>query len=107
VSALKLTNSEKVEIKWHDSDFVVVGGGTAGCMAAIRLKELAPKTKVTIVEKANIVRSGCLAAGLNAINAYIHEGETPESFVRYVRFDAMGLIREDLVLSSGEAERRG
>ncbi|MCS7254510.1 MAG: adenylyl-sulfate reductase subunit alpha [Armatimonadota bacterium] len=91
---------DKVEnMFWHEADFVIVGGGTSGCMAAIRLKEILPRANVVIVEKANIVRSGCLAAGLNAINAYIHDGETPESFVRYVRFDAMGLIREDLVLT--------
>ena len=39
---------------------------------------------------------------MNAINAYINPGETPESFVRYVRADSMGLIREDLVLSDSQ-----
>ncbi len=108
MNTLKLTNSVgEVKIIWHESDFLVLGGGTAGCMAAIRLKELVPNAKVTIVEKANIVRSGCLAAGLNAINAYIHDGETPESFVRHVRFDAMGLIREDLVLTLAERLNEG
>ena len=82
------------------ADVVIIGGGTAGCMAAITIKELEPTAQVVIMEKAHIDRSGCLAAGMNAINAYLNPGETPESFTRYVRYDAMGLIREDLVLSA-------
>lgn len=81
------------------TDILIIGGGTAGCLAAVEARERAPSLQVTIVEKAHIDRSGCLAAGMNAINAYLNPGETPESFTRYVRFDAMGLIREDLVLS--------
>ena len=45
-----------------DTDVLIIGGGTAGCFAGITLgkkKDL----DVLIVEKANIVRSGCLAAG--------------------------------------------
>lgn len=85
-----------------DTDILIIGGGTAGCMAAVEIKEINPDIKVTIMEKAHIDRSGCLSAGMNAINAYIHPGETPESFVKYVRFDAMGLVREDLVRSMAE-----
>lgn len=85
------------EIK--ETDLLIIGGGTAGCMAAVEAKEQNPSLNVLIVEKAHIERSGCLAAGMNAINAYINPGETPESFLRYVRADAMGLVREDLVLS--------
>ena len=50
-----------------DTDVLIIGGGTAGCFAGITLgkkKDL----DVLIVEKANIVRSGCLAAGVNCIN---------------------------------------
>ncbi len=82
-----------------DTDILIIGGGTAGCLAAVEARMVAPELEVLILEKANIERSGCLAAGMNAINAYLHPGETPESFLRYVRYDAMGLCREDLVLS--------
>ena len=51
------------------------------------------------MEKANIRRSGCLAAGVNAINAYITKGQSPESYLEFVRWDAAGLIRDDLVLT--------
>jgi len=80
-------------------DVLIIGGGTAGCMAAVEIKEKSPKAEVIIIDKGNITRSGCLAMGVNAINAYIHEGETPESFLEHVRQDAMGLVRDDLVLS--------
>ena len=57
---------------------------------------------VLIVEKANIVRSGCLAAGVNAINAYITKGRVPQDYVDYCKKDADGIVREDLLLSMSE-----
>ena len=91
-----------IEIKQAAVDVLIIGGGTAGCMAAATLKENDPQLRVMIMEKAQIERSGCLAAGMNAINAYLNPGETPESFTKYVRYDAMGLVREDLVKSAAE-----
>lgn len=84
------------------ADLLIVGGGTAGCLAAIEAARLCPGLDIVILEKAHIKRSGCLASGMNAINVYLNPGETPESFVKYVRADAMGLVREDLVLSMAE-----
>lgn len=84
------------------TDILIIGGGTAGCLAAVEAREQFPDLDVLIMEKANIERSGCLAAGMNAINAYLNPGESPESFTRYVRYDALGLCREDLVLSIAE-----
>ncbi len=80
-----------------DTDIAIIGGGTAGCYAALTARRQAPELDVLILEKAHIDRSGCLAGGMNAINAYINPGETVDSFVDYVRFDAMGILREDLV----------
>ena len=85
-----------------DTDILIVGGGTSGCMAATEIKERFPHLKITLMEKAHIDRSGCLAGGMNAINAYLNPGETSESFVKYVRFDSCGLIREDLVKTQAE-----
>lgn len=84
-----------------NTDVVIIGGGAAGCQAAIRAKEIDKNSKIIIVEKAGIKRSGCLAAGVNAINAYLNEGETPKSYVEYVKKDSNGLIREDLTYSIG------
>jgi adenylylsulfate reductase subunit A len=90
------------ERKIIDTDLLIIGGGTAGCMAAVEAKERNPQLKVAIFEKAHIDRSGCLAGGMNAINAYLNKGETPQSFAEYVKWDACGLIREDLVKSMAE-----
>ncbi len=59
------------------TDLLIIGGGTAGCMAAIMAKRREPKLSVTILEKAHISRSGCLAMGLNAVNAHLTEGTPP------------------------------
>ncbi|MFQ5405617.1 MAG: adenylyl-sulfate reductase subunit alpha [Candidatus Micrarchaeia archaeon] len=91
-----------VIMQFIDADVLVIGGGTAGCLAAFRAREASSDCKVVVLEKAHVERSGCLAGGLNAINAFLHEGETPASFVKYVRYDARGLVREDLVLSIAE-----
>ncbi len=82
-----------------DTDILIIGGGAAGCMAAIEVKRLDPSIECVVMEKAHIERSGCLAMGLNAINAYLTSGETPETYVRYVKDEFLGIIREDLVYS--------
>ena len=104
----------KLERRHLETDVLIIGGGTAGCYAAIQLgaeKDL----RVLVVEKANIERSGCLAAGVNALNAYISNGHTPADYVEYARHDAEGIIRDDLMMTIAESvnavtedlERRG
>ena len=90
---------ETLQIERIETDVLIVGGGTAGCYAALTLAENSPN-KVLIAEKANIKRSGCLAAGVNAINAYIVKGRTPEDYVDYATKDAAGIVRRDLLLSA-------
>jgi len=80
-------------------DLLILGGGAAGCMAAVHAKELDPSLDVVILEKAHVYRSGCLAAGISALNAYLTPGETPESFLRYTRKDACEVVRDDLTLT--------
>lgn len=83
-----------------ESDVLIIGGGMAGCGAAFEAKYWGKDLKVVLVEKAAVERSGAVAQGLSAINTYMgmRWGEnTPEDFVRYVRTDLMGIIREDLV----------
>lgn len=81
------------------TDVLIIGGGAAGCYAALTIAEKEPELQVVIAEKANIIRSGCLAAGVNALNAYITEGRTPEDYVAYAKEDAAEIVREDLLLS--------
>ena len=85
-----------------DTDILILGGGAAGCYAALTLQKTAPKARVLILEKAEIRRSGCLAAGVNALNAYIVPGKTPEFYVDYAKKDAHGIVREDLLLTMSQ-----
>lgn len=83
------------------TDVLIIGGGTAGCYAALTISENSDK-KVLICEKAHIKISGCLAAGVNALNAYIVEGRKPQDYVDYAKKDADGIVREDLLLTMSE-----
>lgn len=100
-----------MKIERIKTDLLIIGGGTAGCYAAITAAQneqqdaagsKGANLKIFIVEKANIKRSGCLAAGVNALNAYITEGHTPKDYVEYAKKDADGIVREDLLYSISE-----
>ncbi len=106
-----------MKIEKIKTGLLIIGGGTAGCYAAITaagIRDVANNAasnaaenkgdglKILVVEKANIKRSGCLAAGVNALNAYITEGRTPKDYVDYAKKDADGIVREDLLYSISE-----
>ena len=106
-----------MKIEKIKTGLLIIGGGTAGCYAAITaagIRDVANNAasnaaenkgagfKILVVEKANIKRSGCLAAGVNALNAYITEGRTPKDYVEYAKKDADGIVREDLLYSISE-----
>ena len=83
------------------TDLLIIGGGTAGCYAALTFAEKSAG-EILICEKAHIKRSGCLAAGVNALNAYIVEGRTPQDYVDYAKKDADGIVRDDLLITMSE-----
>ena len=91
--------------KMLHTDILIIGGGTAGCYAALTIREQSDYS-IVIAEKANIKRSGCLAAGVNAINAYIVDGRKPEDYVEYAKKDADGIVREDLLMTMSEGLNR-
>ena len=93
--------SKDFEVRQINTDVLIIGGGTAGCYAALTLSR-DTGLSVVIAEKAHIKRSGCLAAGVNAINAYITKGHAPQDYVDYARKDAAGIVREDLLLTAAE-----
>jgi len=95
---MSLFSSRKT--RFVDTDILVIGGGFGGCGATYESRYWGRNLKVTLVEKANIERSGAVAHGLSAINCYMgmRWGENqPADFVRYARGDLMGLVREDLI----------
>ncbi|MDR0886295.1 MAG: adenylyl-sulfate reductase subunit alpha, partial [Clostridiales Family XIII bacterium] len=96
------------------TDFLIIGGGAAGCYAALTYDACAhgddakfaisahtslSTHRIIIAEKAHIKRSGCLAAGVNALNAYIAPGYTPEFYADYATKDADGIVRDDLLMT--------
>jgi adenylylsulfate reductase subunit A len=94
---------EKPEVVTVDTDLLLVGGGMACCGAAVEAAAWAKAAglKVTLVDKAAMDRSGAVAMGLSAINTYVGKENKVADYVKMVRTDLMGIIREDLVHSLG------
>ncbi len=89
------------EVEEREVDLLIVGGGMAACGAAFEIKKWAPEdAKILLVDKAALERSGAVAQGLSAINTYIGEN-SPDDYVRMVRNDLMGIVREDLIFDLG------
>jgi succinate dehydrogenase/fumarate reductase flavoprotein subunit len=90
--------TKQAEIETTETDVLIIGGGSAGCMAAIAAYDADPKLKVTILEKAHTQRSGTLATGMDAMNVVAVPGlSTPEDYVKGVDIDhAHGIIDEEL-----------
>ncbi len=86
-----------------ETDVLIIGGGLAGCMAAIHAAERGD-LKVTLADKSNTMASGCAASGIDHLWAYIppiHEkmGYTLEDMAEDHRVGiAFGLFRKDLFL---------
>jgi len=64
-------------------DVLVIGGGTAGPMAALKAKLKNPKANVVRLEKANVQRSGAISMGMDGLNNAVIPGSvTPEQHTR-------------------------
>jgi succinate dehydrogenase/fumarate reductase flavoprotein subunit len=65
-----------------EADLLVIGGGTAGPLAAYKAKAANPALKVVLLEKANVKRSGAIAIGIDGLNNAVVPGfATPEQYV--------------------------
>ena len=69
-----------------DTDVLVIGGGVAGCLAAIGAREM--NARVAVVDKGGLLeRCGSIAAGVDQILAVAEDGpewDTPEYLLRHV-----------------------
>lgn len=75
-----------------DADFLIIGGGSAGCMAAIRALELNPKLRVVIFEKSDLKYGGSIARGMDALNIVAIPGKaTPEMYVDAITESSLGV----------------
>ena len=89
------------EVEEREVDVLIVGGGMAACGSAFEVKKwLGDDQSVLLCDKAAMERSGAVAQGLSAINTYIGDN-SPDDYVRMVRNDLMGIVREDLIFDLG------
>ena len=78
-----------------DADVLIIGGGSAGAMAAIRAKEVDPLQKVVVFEKGHIKYSGCIARGMDALNIVAIPGlDSPELYVESNSIACHGVMDE-------------
>ena len=82
-----------------DCDVLVIGGGTAGPMAALKAKQKNPKAKVILLEKANVKRSGAISMGMDGLNNAVIPGyATPEQYVKEITIANDGIVDQKAVL---------
>lgn len=75
-----------------EADFLIIGGGSAGCMAAIRALEENPGLKVVIFEKSDLKYGGSIARGMDALNIVaIPDRATPDMYVESIRESSQGV----------------
>src|SRR5271166_6443108 len=68
-----------------ECDVLVIGGGTAGPMAAYKAKTKNPAARVVLLEKANVKRSGAICMGMDGLNNAVIPGyATPEQYTREI-----------------------
>lgn len=86
-----------------DCDILVIGGGTAGPMAAYKAKKKNPDAKVILLEKANVKRSGAISMGMDGLNNAVIPGHsTPEQYVKEITIANDGIVDQAAVLKYAE-----
>lgn len=84
-------------------DVLVIGGGTAGPMAALKAKRRNPGAKVILLEKANVKRSGAISMGMDGLNnAVIPDYATPEQYTKEITIANDGIVNQKPVLKYAE-----
>jgi succinate dehydrogenase/fumarate reductase flavoprotein subunit len=79
-------------------DIVVIGGGTAGPMAAIKAREANPELSVLLVDKANVRRSGAISMGMDGLNNAVIPGHaTPEQYTKEITIANDGIVNQAAV----------
>jgi succinate dehydrogenase/fumarate reductase flavoprotein subunit len=74
-------------------DVLVIGGGTAGPMAALKAKLKNPAATVILLEKANVKRSGAISMGMDGLNNAVIPGHaTPEQYTKEITIANDGIV---------------
>jgi len=91
------------DIRVQDVDVLVIGGGTAGPMAAVTAKEQNPDAKVMLLEKANVKRSGAISMGMDGLNNAVVPGHSePEDYVKEITIANDGIVLQKGVMAYAE-----
>ncbi|UAL30605.1 fumarate reductase/succinate dehydrogenase flavoprotein subunit [Nocardioides rotundus] len=84
---------EPTETEERHCDVLVIGGGTAGTMAAITAAEAG--AQVLLLEKAHVRHSGALAMGMDGVNNAVIPGKaTPEDYVAEITRANDGIVNQ-------------
>ncbi|MBI5132938.1 MAG: fumarate reductase/succinate dehydrogenase flavoprotein subunit [Rhodopseudomonas palustris] len=84
-------------------DVLVIGGGTAGPMAALKAKLKNPKANVVLLEKANVKRSGAISMGMDGLNNAVIPGyATPEQYTKEITIANDGIVDQKAVYKYAE-----
>lgn len=84
-----------METQHIEVDILVVGGGTAGPLAAIKAKQKAPHLRVLLLDKANVKRAGAIAEGMDSVNNAVIPGyATPEQYVKEITIANDGIVNQ-------------
>lgn len=87
-----------MSIATQDYDIVIIGGGTAGPMAAIKAKEQNKSLRVLLLDKANVKRSGAISMGMDGLNNAIIPGHaTPEQYTKEITVANDGIVNQAAV----------
>lgn len=82
-------------LRW-DCDVLVIGGGTAGTMAALSAAERG--AQVLLLEKAHVRHSGALAMGMDGVNNAVIPGKAePEEYVAEITRANDGIVNQRTV----------
>ena len=86
-----------------DCDILIIGGGTAGPMAALKAKRKNPEANVVLLDKANVKRSGAISMGMDGLNNSVIPGyATPEQYTKEITIANDGIVDQKAVYRYAE-----